>query len=121
MFSQRQQNWALTSLMGRREPENTVFEERIFTALEWHNKSTAYEISEEEDLVYLAIAFEALLNLPRGEELSSRFKETIMVLLGSVPRLDNGSNNFTRHDQPWYMKEDGLMCGFMPWTSTKVN
>ncbi len=107
LFTQQRQNWAFTELMASREPENTAFEDRIFTALEWHNKSTADAISEEEALVHLAIAFESLLNLPRGEELSSRFKDTVMILLGPIPRLDSWLEQFYKarsavvHEGKW--------------------
>src|SRR5258708_35007223 len=82
--------------MASKETESLEIEERIFTALEWHNKSTARDIEEEEALVYLSLAFESLLNLPQGTALSSRFKETVMVLLGSIPRLDSWLEQFYR-------------------------
>ena len=78
--------------MASREPESTEIEKRIFTALRRHNRSTADEVSEEKALVYLAIAFESLLNLPLGDELTSRFKDTMLILLDSTPRLDGLGN-----------------------------
>ncbi len=107
MFTQQSQNWAFAKLMASREPEGTEFEKRIFTALGWHNKSTADDVREEEALVYLAIAFESLLNLPRGDELTSRFKDTVLILLGSIPRLDSWLEQFYKarsavvHDGMW--------------------
>ncbi len=96
VFTQQRQNWAFVELMASKETESLEIEERIFTALEWHNKSTARDIEEEEALVYLSLAFESLLNLPQGTALSSRFKETVMVLLGSIPRLDSWLEQFYR-------------------------
>lgn len=87
-------NWALVDLFTGKEYENIEVEERVFRALEWHNRSTAKDITEEVALVNLAIAFECLLNLEQDKEIKRRFKETVLVLLGFVPRLDSWLDQF---------------------------
>src|SRR5260370_12920103 len=51
-------------------------------------------MAEEEVLLDLAVAFEALLNLEEGDKITARFRETVMTLLGSVPRLDSWAEQF---------------------------
>lgn len=67
---------------------------RIFTALEWYNNGCSGQISEEVALVHLATAFECLLSLPQGPDLTQRFKEAVILLLGRVPRLDSWIDQF---------------------------
>lgn len=67
---------------------------RIFTALEWYNRSCSGQIGEEVSLVHLATAFESLFNLPQGSDLTDRFKESIILLLGRIPRLDSWIDQF---------------------------
>ena len=93
-FEQERKNWAFIELFVGYEYENVEVEERVFRALEWHNRSTAQDITEEVALVNLAIAFESLLNLEQDKEIKKRFKETVLVLLGFIPRLDSWLNQF---------------------------
>lgn len=88
--------WALNHIIAATDAAQPEAQERVFTALDWHNLSTSMGISEDAALVYLAIAFESLLKLEPGEELSKRFKETILILLGPVPRLDSWLEQFYR-------------------------
>lgn len=86
--------WALTQFMSSTEAVQAETQDRIFTALNWHNLSTTAGISEEAALVYLAIAYESLLKLDPGEKLSQRFEETILILLGLIPGLDSWLKQF---------------------------
>lgn len=90
-------NWALRVFFERDEPfiaRDPVVTERIVNAIEWHNRSTSLLLSEEEAVLYLAIAFEALLNLEDGAGVTERFKGTVKTLLGSVDRLDWWADQF---------------------------
>src|SRR5260370_5302001 len=93
-LEQERKNWALIDLFVGYEYENVEIEERVFRALEWHNRSTAQDITEDVALVSLAIAFESLLNLEQDKEIKKRFKETVLVLLGLIPRLDSWLSQF---------------------------
>jgi hypothetical protein len=107
MLEYYQHSWAIRNLIGARAQEPTETETRVFTALEWHNRSSANDISEDVALVYLAIAFESLLKLEEGEQLAQRFKETVLTLLGPVPRLDSWLDQFYKarskivHEGSW--------------------
>lgn len=93
-YVEQRKNWAMARLLAGAVDENAEFNERIFTALEWHNRSTAQDIDETEALLDLAIAFESLLNLENNDKLTDRFRETVMILLGFVPRLDSWLEQF---------------------------
>jgi len=71
-----------------------VFRQRILTALSWYNKSIRIDIDESEALVNLAIAFESLLDLERGNNLTTRFKEAVGLLAGDIGRLDSWLTQF---------------------------
>jgi hypothetical protein len=87
-------NWAIEELIKSEGESPNPLEPRLFTAIEWHNRSYSRDITEELALVFLAIAFESLLNLEQGEELSKRFKESVITLLGPIPRLDSWLDQF---------------------------
>lgn len=93
-FSLDYTHWAWESLIEGQDIRLPELENRVFTALEWYNRSNEQEISEDSAIVYLAIAFESLLQLEQGEALSQRFKETVMTLLGALPRLDSWLDQF---------------------------
>jgi hypothetical protein len=86
--------WALQEIIDSTGEDANPLEERLFTAIEWHNMSYARDMAEEIELIYLAIAFECLLNLDQGSGLSERFKETVITLVGPVPRLDSWLEQF---------------------------
>lgn len=67
--------------------------ERLFTALNWYNATNRSEVRESEALVNLAIAFESLLNLPTLEK-TDRFVDSVSLLLGRVPRLNDWVRQF---------------------------
>ena len=70
------------------------FRKRILTALSWYNKSIRIDIDESEALINLAIAFESLLDLDRGDSLTTRFKEAVGLLAGDIGRLDSWLTQF---------------------------
>jgi len=94
MMASPHYNWALRYLIGTRDVENEELENRVFTALEWYNRSSAGNIDESVALVNLAIAFESLFQLEQGKDLAGRFKELVITLLGPVPRLDSWVDQF---------------------------
>src|SRR5262249_46659016 len=51
-------------------------------------------VNEDEVLLHLAIAFEFLLNLEYTPQITARFRESITVLLGPIPRLDSWVEQF---------------------------
>ena len=67
---------------------------RMLSALRWYNRSLALDVEEDQALVSLAIAFEGLLNLPRGRDVTERFKQAVALLLGPVARLDSFLDQF---------------------------
>lgn len=69
------------------QPSNSVTE-RILTAINWFNLSNTMDTDQETAVVNLAIAFEALLQLPEGERKTERLVDSVSLLLGRIPRLD---------------------------------
>jgi hypothetical protein len=67
---------------------------RVLTALLWYNRSTSIGTDESVALVNLAIAFESLLGLEAGSELTKRFKEAVSLIVGPVSRLDSWLHQF---------------------------
>jgi len=67
---------------------SSTLEMRIYTALTWYNRANSLDVQEEVALINLAVAFESLLSLEQGPELTKRFRQTVYILLGGVPRLD---------------------------------
>jgi len=67
---------------------------RVLNSLRWYNRSLAIDVQEDVALVSLAVAFESLLDLPRGREVTERFKQAVVLLLGPVARLDSFLEQF---------------------------
>ena len=86
-FGSRPDNWGILHLMYERGRYHNELA-RVMTALDWFGRSSSPFVDRETEIVYLAIAFEALLALEQGAELKDRIKGSIKTLLGSVPRLD---------------------------------
>ena len=74
--------------------ERNDLDRRILKSLLWYNRSITKDVDEELAIIYLAVAFESLLSLKQGEKLSERFKDSINLLLGNIPRLDSWLNQF---------------------------
>jgi Apea-like HEPN len=70
--------------------------QRILRSIDWFNSSTSLTASEEESIVSLAIAFEALLGLPGIEEKTNRLVDSVALLLGRIPLLDSWVTQFYR-------------------------
>ncbi|NMC58955.1 MAG: hypothetical protein GYA51_06185 [Candidatus Methanofastidiosa archaeon] len=73
---------------------NSSMRTRIYISLIWYNRSIVEDVDEDVALINLAIAFESLLNLNKDDKVSSRFKESIKLLLGEIPRLDSWIDQF---------------------------
>ncbi len=86
--------WAIKRFMDFESEQLTDLEKRILKALDWYNQSCEYAIHPFKSLVFLAIAFEALLNLKWEQKNTLRFKDVLMSLLGSVDRLDTWLDQF---------------------------
>lgn len=91
---------------SQRNPEGAIFrryqrrgeisevDARVLTALQWYNRSCSLQVTEEEALVLLAIAFECLLDLEQGPNVTDRFREAVQLLVGGVPRLNSWLDQF---------------------------
>ncbi len=75
---------------------NDSFGDRILTSITWYNKSLRNDIEESEALVNLAIAFESLLDLDRGDKITDRFKDAVRMIVRDVDRLDSWVHQFYR-------------------------
>lgn len=98
-----------------------VFRERILTALSWYNKSTRIDIDESEALVDLAIAFESLLDLYRGDSLTTRFNEAVGLLAGDIGRLDSWLTQFYNARSDIVHKGQSRNLMFVPTDYPKKN
>lgn len=67
--------------------------QRVLTALKWHNRANASENDADSAMLDLAVAFEALLALPRDAK-TDWFVDAISLLLGRVPRLNQWAEQF---------------------------
>ena len=66
---------------------------RVLTAIEWFNRANRIGVDEEEAILHLAIAFEALLGVPTDQK-TDRLTDAIALLLGRVPRLEEWGRQF---------------------------
>lgn len=96
MKLQKSDMWAFQKLVEADKPINVDLEKQIFIAINWFNRSNRLDQPEDINLVFLAIAFESLLNLENGPEVTKRFKETVITLLGPIPRLEEWLEAFYR-------------------------
>jgi hypothetical protein len=86
--------WAIKRFMDSDSKELTDLEKRILKALDWFNQSCEYAIHPFKSLVFLAIAFETLLNLKWEQKNTQRIKDVLITLLGAVDRLDTWIDQF---------------------------
>ena len=95
-FLHHEQNWAFRRLFhDERVPkEGDELRRRVFDSLEWYMRSCRGAIQDSEALVHLAIALESLMKVPNGKDLTERFKEAVLTLIGPVPRLDSWLEQF---------------------------
>lgn len=66
---------------------------QITRAVKWFNKGNAKEINNDEAILYISIAFETLLRLPK-EQKTAQFVESITLLLGRTSGLDLWARQF---------------------------
>ncbi|MBI3913389.1 MAG: hypothetical protein HY327_04280 [Chloroflexi bacterium] len=76
-----------------REQDNGLAD-RLLTAITWYNRSITIDADEDVALVNLAIAFESLLGLEPGENITKRFTEAVVLLVGGIPRLGSWLTQF---------------------------
>ncbi|MDO8476664.1 MAG: HEPN domain-containing protein [Candidatus Rokubacteria bacterium] len=67
--------------------------DRVLTAISWYNRANALASDHATAIVTLAVAFEALLGLPK-EAKTDRFTDSISLLLGRISRLDLWAQQF---------------------------
>jgi hypothetical protein len=75
--------------------KRTARDRQLLRAIEWYNKANEGERDEQQSVLNLAIAFEALLNLQSEvHNKTQRFVESIGLLLGKIPRLVSWASQF---------------------------
>lgn len=109
-FTQAPQHHLLPKLL--RYPDTPVAQ-RVLTALRWHNRANAAGNGDDCAILDLAVAFEALLALPKDAK-TDRFVDAVALLLGRVPRLNLWAEQFyaARSDVAHEGRADRLR--FMP-------
>ena len=71
----------------------TEISERVLTALDWYNRANSLSSDDGAAIIHLAVAFEALLGLPKDSK-TDRFIDAVSLLLGRVSRLDLWAEQF---------------------------
>lgn len=66
---------------------------RIFTALKWYNHANESQAGADRELLNLAVAFEALFNLPADAK-SDRLADSISLILGRPERIQDWATQF---------------------------
>jgi hypothetical protein len=89
-----QRNGAVLRYFTHRVTAPTDLHERVLNALRWYNRSTSNDSPAEVSLVHLACAFETLLGLEQGRDLTSRLTSAVLLLVGNVPRVDSWVTQF---------------------------
>lgn len=69
--------------------------QRMLGAVRWFNKANLESNEEVDSILALSIAFETLLKLPFDSK-TNNFKDTVSLLLGRLPRLDEWAEQFYR-------------------------
>ena len=92
--SSSSRNGGVWSLVDANEPRLGPIEDRIFIALKWYNRSNSIDLGDDIALLHLAVAFESLLALEQGPNITQRFIESIRLLVGPVPKLENWAGQF---------------------------
>jgi hypothetical protein len=67
--------------------------ERALTSIVWFNEANSLAARDEAAIVNLAIALESLLGVPEDQK-SKRLVDSVALLLGRVPRLDEWAHQF---------------------------
>ncbi|MEE9429859.1 MAG: hypothetical protein V3V16_02395 [Melioribacteraceae bacterium] len=61
---------------------------RLIRSMKWYNRSINNNISDHEQLIYLSVSFESLLDLGKEKNITNRFKNSINILLGNNSKLN---------------------------------
>jgi hypothetical protein len=75
-------------------PEQVDRLETLLRAMSWHNRSHSQFDSEEEKIVHLAIAFEALLHEKDSSGIRQELQMRLRSLFGEAPRLEAWVDQF---------------------------
>lgn len=89
-FSGRTGTGELLRLLNR--PDHSS-RSRIFTALKWYNHANESQAGADRELLNLAVAFEALFNLPDNAK-SDRLADSISLILGRPERIQDWATQF---------------------------
>jgi len=89
-FFARPQHQLLPNLLLQ---PDTIMAQRILTGLKWYNRANSAANDDDTAVLDLAVAFEALLALPKDAK-TDRFIDAISLLLGRIPRLDQWAEQF---------------------------
>ena len=89
------ESWAYVEMfIGLRRPESQATA-RVLAAMEWYNSACRAAVTEPEEILHLAIAFESLLRIGESpDSIRSRLELAISTLVGPVPRLDAWIHQF---------------------------
>lgn len=66
---------------------------RVFSAIHWYNAANEDGLDESRSILNLAVAFEALLRLPKDSK-TDRLVDAISLLLGRTERLEEWAKQF---------------------------
>ncbi len=89
-FSGRTGTEELLRLLNRPDHPSRA---RIFTALKWYNHANESQAGADRALLNLAVAFEALFNLPDNAK-SDRLADSISLILGRAERIQDWATQF---------------------------
>ena len=95
-FAQSTRYHPVLAFFASRRDEPSELYARLLTALRWYNLSIGADVRDDAALVHLATAFESLLGLEQGPDITRRFKSAVMLLIGNVPRADAWLDQFYR-------------------------
>jgi len=102
----------------RREAPSELYG-RLLTALKWYNRSIGADVPDDAALVHLATAFESLLALDQGPDVTRRFKSAVMLLIGNVPRADAWLEQFYRARSEIVHRGEANALRFNPYHAAK--
>ena len=89
-FAHSQQHYLLLGLLRQTA---APISKRVLTALGWYNRANSRGAGHDVAIMQLAVAFEALLALPR-ETKTDRFVDAVSLILGRIPRLKRWAEQF---------------------------
>jgi Apea-like HEPN len=94
-FLSHPESWAYAEIFVRlRRPESEAIA-RALAAMEWYNSACRAAVTEPEEILHLAIAFESLLRIGESpDNIRSRLELAISTLVGPVPRLETWIHQF---------------------------